>query len=525
MFMAVLGVFSLFTACEQPADSDKTKSVIICNVTVTFNTNGGGSIANQTFTRGGTAARPAPDPAKTGYTFAGWYADSELSAIFNFSSPVTGETTIYAKWTPITYTAAFNKNETSAAGIMANQTFTYGVEQTLSANSFTRSGYTFTGWNTAADGGGTAYADGESVSNLASTQGATVTLYAKWKVLITNTADIAAYLNAETGGASAEDPVPLFLALELSAANWNDTLAAIDTAGTFISLDLAACTKSSASSGGGLRYSGDFDPLNSTAAGKAKIINLTLPALATGIVAGASGSAFQYCTALKTVSGAGVTSIGSYAFYGSSSHNGTAALTSASFPAATAIGDNVFDSCAALTSVSFPAAASIGAGAFRDCAALSSVSFPAAAAIGSHAFDNCAVLTSASFPAAAAIGDNVFDNCYALTSASFPALTFIGESAFSGCAALTTVTLGATRPALGFLILKNIPARTVTVRIPASANIIYGASSFSNTSTTNSWGRAFKGTGWNTGNSYWSGNNYYGTGVVNTGITLVFETY
>jgi uncharacterized repeat protein (TIGR02543 family) len=63
---------------------------------------------------------------------------------------------------------------------MSNQAFTYGTAQKLTANAFTRTGYTFAGWNTKADGSGTSYDNGESVSNLTTTNGGTVTLYAKW---------------------------------------------------------------------------------------------------------------------------------------------------------------------------------------------------------------------------------------------------------------------------------------------------------------------------------------------------------
>ena len=76
---------------------------------------------------------------------------------------------------PNTYTVTFNSN--GGTGTMAAQTFTHGVAQSLSANSFTRSDYTFTGWNTEENGGGTAYSDGQSVTL---TTGGMI-LYAQWK--------------------------------------------------------------------------------------------------------------------------------------------------------------------------------------------------------------------------------------------------------------------------------------------------------------------------------------------------------
>ena len=79
-----------------------------------------------------------------------------------------------------TYSVRFNKNNDAATGTMANQDFTYNTAQPLTANAFTRTGYTFAGWNTAANGSGTSYADGQSVSNLTATNGGTVDLYAQW---------------------------------------------------------------------------------------------------------------------------------------------------------------------------------------------------------------------------------------------------------------------------------------------------------------------------------------------------------
>ena len=61
---------------------------------------------------------------------------------------------------------------------LANLTMTYNVSKNLTANAFTRTGYTFVGWNTKADGTGTNYTNGASVKNL--TESGSITLYAKW---------------------------------------------------------------------------------------------------------------------------------------------------------------------------------------------------------------------------------------------------------------------------------------------------------------------------------------------------------
>ena len=65
------------------------------------------------------------------------------------------------------------------SGEMADQTFACGEAQALTANAFTRTGYTFLGW-AAVEGGPVAYADGESVLDLSDVHGDMVELYAVW---------------------------------------------------------------------------------------------------------------------------------------------------------------------------------------------------------------------------------------------------------------------------------------------------------------------------------------------------------
>jgi len=125
---------------------------------------------------GKKATAPNPAPTKTGYAFKEWQKGGQT---YDFDTSVTADITLTANWTANTYTVAFDKNE--GAGTMASQSFTYDVEQALTANSFTREGYSFDSWNTAANGSGTKYADKVKVKNLASANGASVTLYAQWK--------------------------------------------------------------------------------------------------------------------------------------------------------------------------------------------------------------------------------------------------------------------------------------------------------------------------------------------------------
>lgn len=82
----------------------------------------------------------------------------------------------------------------NGSGTMDTQTFSYGQSQNLTANRFSRAGYEFAGWNTKADGNGTAYVDKQSVSFSPVIDGDGITLYAQWSKLpaaVASTAPIA----------------------------------------------------------------------------------------------------------------------------------------------------------------------------------------------------------------------------------------------------------------------------------------------------------------------------------------------
>ena len=80
---------------------------------------------------------------------------------------------------PGTLTINFNGNG-STGGSTASQQIAAGNTASLNTNGFTRTGYVFAGWNTAADGSGTSYADGADYIVTPATGDATVTLYAQW---------------------------------------------------------------------------------------------------------------------------------------------------------------------------------------------------------------------------------------------------------------------------------------------------------------------------------------------------------
>lgn len=84
-------VMAVFVDVEENS-SENTKVF-----TVSFNTNGGSSIDAVKVESGKTVAKPT-SPIKNGYTFTGWYTDSKLTKTYDFTSLVTADITLYAKW-------------------------------------------------------------------------------------------------------------------------------------------------------------------------------------------------------------------------------------------------------------------------------------------------------------------------------------------------------------------------------------------------------------------------------------------
>lgn len=104
----------------------------------------------------------------------------------DFGSPINenNELTLYPKWATNDYKIRFNKNAGKATGTMSDQAMVYNQAKNLTKNIFQRTGYTFIGWNTQANGNGVSYADGVSVSNLTTVHNGIVKLYAQWRLII-----------------------------------------------------------------------------------------------------------------------------------------------------------------------------------------------------------------------------------------------------------------------------------------------------------------------------------------------------
>lgn len=94
----------------------------------------------------------------------------EVDMDYDFKGASNGET---PDPEPVVRTISFDAN--GGVGTMDDVQKVDGTDLTLPANAFTRDGYTFAGWNTAADGSGTAYVDAATISDY------TATLYAQWE--------------------------------------------------------------------------------------------------------------------------------------------------------------------------------------------------------------------------------------------------------------------------------------------------------------------------------------------------------
>ena len=137
--------------------------------TITFETNGG-SVINPISANEGSTITPPTSPEKTGYTFDGWYSDSDLSTLASLSVMPNQNVVYYAKWQINAYTISFVSNEGSAVNPL---TIDYQSSIVISQTS-ERLGYQFIGW----------YTDNSltQLFNLTTMPANNITLYAKWQI-------------------------------------------------------------------------------------------------------------------------------------------------------------------------------------------------------------------------------------------------------------------------------------------------------------------------------------------------------
>jgi uncharacterized repeat protein (TIGR02543 family) len=164
----------------------KWTAVSVQEITVTFDLDGGtfnGSITNPTRTvKSGAKIIDIPTPDnRNGFTFGGWYTQKDGGGTqFSSNTTVTASiTTVYAKWTAVSVqdiTVTFDLDGGKYNGSTTNPTRTVksGAKITDIPTPDNRNGFTFGGWYTQKDGGGTQFSDNTTVT------ASITTVYAKW---------------------------------------------------------------------------------------------------------------------------------------------------------------------------------------------------------------------------------------------------------------------------------------------------------------------------------------------------------
>lgn len=152
-----------------------------------------------TIGKSGTGVTAADNAfTRTGYTFVGWNTAKDGTGTAHQPGDALVLTksvvVLYAQWKPITYKVRFDGNG-ATSGMMSDLTATYDEKKTLPANRYVKSGETFTGWNTKADGSGAMYRNRAEATNLASTRDAVVVLYAQWEDAMTTMPETGGTVN------------------------------------------------------------------------------------------------------------------------------------------------------------------------------------------------------------------------------------------------------------------------------------------------------------------------------------------
>jgi uncharacterized repeat protein (TIGR02543 family) len=117
----------------------------ITTYTVTFDVDGGIGVTHQIVVAGDTVVRP-DDPTKTGYTFAGWYADAARTIPWNFpTDTLISDTTLHAKWIALTIPTYRVTFDVAGGSPVDLQTVAVGETVACPADP-TKESYTFANW-------------------------------------------------------------------------------------------------------------------------------------------------------------------------------------------------------------------------------------------------------------------------------------------------------------------------------------------------------------------------------------------
>ena len=187
----VTPIASGYCGIKQEAEIFETLNVY----TVSFITSLGNTPSTQTVDARSKATEPEKLSAD-GYTFDYWYT-TDANVSFDFNTPITGNTTLNAKWTPRVYTITFYKQNGTGGTDNATVTFNSNDYSVATIEAPTRDKYEFSGYYTEQHGAGIQVvdADGKWVKNVAGytdangnwIKAADTHLYAKWTAIHTIT--------------------------------------------------------------------------------------------------------------------------------------------------------------------------------------------------------------------------------------------------------------------------------------------------------------------------------------------------
>jgi uncharacterized repeat protein (TIGR02543 family) len=476
--------------------------------------------------------------ARTGYAFTGWNAAADGTGTARSPgdefSMGAANVVLYAQWEALpSYSVSYNSNGASfgAAPADVNAYIPGAIVTVLGQGSLFRVDHAFAGWNTAATGTGTAYAENDAFA----IGGANAVLYAQWTyrgyhemIYIRNQAT-SGTVPVDAAHYAQNDPVTVLGAGTLARTDhifdgWNT---AADGSGT----DYAAASSFNMGSVGLILYAQWFQPaVHFDSGGGSAIEDAHTVRIVSFPVSARSGWALEgwypnasfnagekiafpldvstdrtlYAHWIASTPGLAFTAVsGGYAVArGAAADSG--AITVPAFwlgDPVTAVSANGFDGMVAITGVTLPASVqSIGTSAFYNCDLLVNVNLPegitvipenafygchmlpaldipdSVSSIDSYAFAYCTNLDDIAIPNGVTIlSGRVFYACYGLNNISLPiSLKTISNTVF-GFTGLVTITLPAELETIGYgafsecddLTAIDIPATVTTIGVRA----------------------------------------------------------
>lgn len=453
-------------------DSDIGFVTCTVNPVVTFNSNGHGTAPSPVkLSYGAVLAKPV-DLEAEGLEFKGWFTDRPATQAYDFSSQVTSNITLYAKWTANECGIHFDANGGIPVATVLTRVYNtpYGELPVTE-----RTGYFFSGW----------YKD-ETLVIPETTMDSVgdVTLVAGWTPLyvisdgeITGITAKGLELINEAFIVPAEidgNPITALSATELAG---NTVITAVNLGnvatvgpGVFTGCgsvtDLTACPSAAKEvltqlgTGNGvtdltvLYREGDTTELwTSNGSGDccgAALVNVTISEGITGIPA----SAFRRCGNLTSVSlPSSLASLGERCF------QETGLRSVVIPPGVLSIPEYAFGNCPSLKTVALQGnVENIETYAFWFCQALETVSGGRITEIGAYAFQQCRKLEAIDLSRVFVIGSSAFNTCSSFTEIELPNITVLDISSFANCIALETVTMGNKTKTLGAYAFNNCQA-------------------------------------------------------------------